>query len=413
MAARGKKIKDLPSKRVIVSAATNSIKVLAEKIHAVTGRVAHEEQIKQPVFSTGCLPLNWAIGRIDPVHGNAGIPKHSCVETYGPPGVGKSTLLAQHMAQIHKADETAWCAVLYSEEPWLDVVWQAGVDPDRIIVIDSWHQKKNLDAKYSFAEQRLTDLVTSSEDPHVYLIGIDSVKAVISSSQVYEKGDLKKKALRGFDKADPVARRAQLMEKFFNDIKTVDTDATIFMTNQASEIIDDPTKPPEMGARVRRKTPAGRRKEFEALLRIELASKPLEEGEDRHELYNFKPGRGLEIHAKVWKNRYSPLQGYRHVQSDYYFELAAFDCASDILAAGVYVGVIKRKGNYFEFPTSKKHKVLGKDKAAALLYSHPALMYKLDVEIAKRHRKLFSLGKEKSERLKAAYSLFKTVSEDL
>lgn len=415
--AKKTKISNLPPAHKVVDSRDKEFRKLLQEVRGTSGREATQIQMSVPVYSTGCLPVDWGIGRRDPVYGNGGIPRHSCIEAYGSTGVGKSTLMVQHFAQIHARDPEAWVAIYFSEEPWLDVVWAAGLDPDRTIIIEAWNAKKDLDAKYKFAEQRFEDLITALEHPLVAAGGIDSVKAAISVSQVYEKGDLKKRALRGFEKSDPVARRAQLMEKFFNDYKTIDSDATIFMTNQASEIIEDPTKPPEFGAKVRRKTPAGRRKEFEAFLRVELSSKPLEpEGDNaKHDLFNFRPAYGLDVHFKIWKNRYSPLQGYRQVQSDFLFDICRFDSAADVLKCGVRVGIIKRRGNYYDFPVrgkdGEKVCVLGKANAEAFLYQNPKLLWKLNCEIAKRHRDLFSLNSEKSEKLKAAYALFKPYRE--
>ena len=174
-----------------------------------SGREGLDFRKKERVYPTGCTLLNMAFGVVDPITKQPGIPAATVVEAFGPNASLKTALWESLAANIHKMDKQAKVLAILSEEPEYERFESVGIDLDRIFCW-TYYNLNNPDLMVS-AEEGL-DLVNTlvSEDTDYKLVVVDSIKGLISTGQTFDK----KGALKGLEEGDPVAARANLINRF-------------------------------------------------------------------------------------------------------------------------------------------------------------------------------------------------------
>ena len=391
---------------------------LQKQIQGQTGQTLARIQRAKAVYSTGCLGLDAAIGRIDPIFKNGGIPERSIVEIFGVNGAYKSGTLEHLIRSVQQRGKTA--VIVYSEEPDFDRMERIGVNigmPKEVkrgkhkrtigglMVINAYQRTANQEERLLLAERALRDAIRASKHEWVGLVGVDSLKGLTSAGQIYDKGNMSAAKERGFDQSE-TAPRARMMEKFFDRLKVHCKCAIIVIVNQLNESI---TKDYTIGIDDRPKTSGGRRKEFEALIRIKIDSRDIEEKQE-HEIFPFKPQIGLQVVYWLCKNKYSQFTGRRKVEADFMFTTQKFNRAKEILRYAAYLGMIERKGNFYTFPDG--HKANGEPRAIKYLKNSSCreMRKELEVEIIQRSNELFS-NKKGSSKQKAKSVLAKEFEE--
>lgn len=124
----------------------------------------------EAVTSTGILSLDYALGI-------GGWPEGSIIEVYGPPDIGKSSIIGFNaIVEAQKVGKT--CAVI-ALEPGFDPKWaeKHGVDLDNLLILWPDDGKKAFDMLY--------DMVM---DEDISLVVFDSIGALLRETEAGEKG---------------------------------------------------------------------------------------------------------------------------------------------------------------------------------------------------------------------------------
>lgn len=359
-------------------------KAMQKELGFTTGAEEYEADLNAKIYSTGCLGLDCLLGR-------GGMAERTVIELFGDPGAGKSITL-MHMIKAHQ-EAGKLAAVVYSEQNFMKFAKDIGVDIDRLMIFNAFDPKRNKKDNGILAEDALRDAARACLNPRVGFLGIDSVKGLVSATQVYEKGDMRRKKERSFS-ASETAPRANLMEKFFNRLKSRDN-ASIVMLNHSSTPINMGMFAPSMRSNA---TSGGGRKEFEAIYRIHVANSALE-GEGEHKLFGYKDSPGLKIRYRLVKSRWGGRG--RKISAEYRYATNSFDLSAEVLKYGVYLGLIQKAGNYYYFD-EKKSKFAGSTaKAHAFLDEHPDYVQFLKQEILLRSEELLSVKADEKSRGKS------------
>jgi recombination protein RecA len=120
--------------------------------------------------STGILSLDYALG-------TRGWPEGTVIEVFGPPDIGKSSIIGFNA--IVEAQKKGKVCGIVALEPGFDPSWaeKNGVDLDKVLIL--WPD----DGQQAF--DMLFDMVTS---PDISLIIFDSIGAVLRPSEAGDKG---------------------------------------------------------------------------------------------------------------------------------------------------------------------------------------------------------------------------------
>jgi recombination protein RecA len=132
------------------------------------------EDPKQKIFKSSSPSLNWALG--------GGIAAGKVFTVYGPESAGKSLVGYDFIAQLHKADPTAW-AFLYDAEynfnkPYVE---RMGVDTKRLLVAQTNKPSEIFDHFYDVIWPMM------QEGFPLKMVMIDSIKSIRGSKETATK----------------------------------------------------------------------------------------------------------------------------------------------------------------------------------------------------------------------------------
>ena len=381
---------------------------IAKKIKGRTAGEMYEEQVGLPVYSTGCIPLDLGIGRVDPKYGNGGVVGRTIAEIMGEPGVGKSLLSMCLIRSVQQRGKVA--ILLMTEEPDWNAYKMMGIDIDSLVVINAY-LNDDVETADLMAETKMGEFLDGVSDPAVGIGIIDSIKSMSSALQLFESGDAKAGTERDLNSRE-VAPIAQLMDRFFHRWTKYRNDEVILvMINHMTTplLIGRFANVHQPGEENRPRSSGGRRKEFESTLRLVVASGSLklkmphpELGQVNQPLQNYRMEYGRRIHIKIVKNRKAHRSGQRRVASNFLWETQSFDHAEDLACLLPAAGIVKREGN--EFVYSKKNRWATKKKFVNALNANPKLVETFTKKLMLCSEDIFSY-KSGGEKLKAKFRL--------
>jgi recombination protein RecA len=293
-----------------------------------------KKKLDVPSISTGCLPLDIALGI-------GGIPKGRIIEIYGPEASGKTTL-ALHI--IAEAQEDGGVAAFVDAEHGLDPkrAETIGVDLDELLI-----------SQPDTGEQALEIVEKLVRSGGVDLVVVDSVAALVPKSEI--EGDM------GDAQVGVQARlMSQALRKLTGAVSKTKT--AVLFTNQIRHKIGVFFGNPET-------TSGGMALKFYSSVRIDVRRRKA-----------IKDDNGVVIgsnhRAKIVKNKVAPP-----------FKEAEFQIMNDVgipemgslLSAGLQYGVIDQSGAYYKYQDETLGQ--GKDATQKFLKENPKIAKKIRKQI--------------------------------
>jgi len=267
------------------------------------------------VISTGCLPLDIALGV-------GGLPRGRIIEIYGPESSGKTTVCLSTIAQAQKH---GGIAAFIDAEHALDPLWaeKIGVKLDELLI-----------SQPDTGEQALEITESLVRSGGIDVLVIDSVAALVPRAEIEgEMGDA------------TIGLQARLMSQALRKLTAVisKSKTVVIFTNQLRQKIGIMFGNPET-------TTGGLALKFYSSVRMDV-----------RKIETIKDGDiaiGSRHRVKVVKNKVSTP-----------FRLAEFDVFSDgisreggILDVGVEMDIIAKSGSFFRY----NDKMIGQGKAAVI-----------------------------------------------
>ncbi|OGH03063.1 MAG: recombinase RecA [Candidatus Levybacteria bacterium RIFCSPHIGHO2_01_FULL_37_17] len=310
------------------------------------------QKLDVSVISTGCLPLDLALGV-------GGVPRGRIIEIYGPEASGKTTVCLSIIAQAQKHGGVA---AFIDAEHALDPLWaeRIGVKLDDLLI-----------SQPDTGEQALEIAESLIRSGGVDVLVIDSVAALVPRAEIEgEMGD----AVMGL--------QARLMSQALRKLTAVisKSKTVVIFTNQLRQKIGIMFGNPET-------TTGGLALKFYSSVRIDVRKiETLKEGDKVY---------GSRHRAKIVKNKVSSP-----------FRIAEFDVMGDsgisreggIMDVGVEMEVIGKSGAFFRYGET----MIGQGKQAAVMYlkEKPEMARKIVDEImakSKRTPGRVEVGKEEEK----------------
>ena len=304
------------------------------------------------VISTGCLPLDLALGV-------GGVPRGRIVEVYGPEASGKTTICLSIIAQAQKHGGVA---AFIDAEHALDPLWaeRIGVKLDDLLI-----------SQPDTGEQALEIAESLIRSGGVDVLVIDSVAALVPRAEIEgEMGD----AVMGL--------QARLMSQALRKLTAVisKSKTVVIFTNQLRQKIGVMFGNPET-------TTGGLALKFYSSVRLDV--RKIETLKDGDKVF------GSRHRVKIVKNKVSSP-----------FRIAEFDVLADtgisreggIMDVGVDMGIINKSGAFYRHGES----MLGQGKQAATIYlkENQDIAKKIVEEIINKSKKTpapVELGVEEKE----------------
>jgi recombination protein RecA len=291
------------------------------------------EKIKVDVISTGCLPLDIAIGV-------GGVPRGRVVEIFGPESSGKTTI-ALHI--IAEAQKNGGIAAFIDAEHALDPTYAAalGVDLHRLYVAQPDNGEQALDIAEELIKSASIDVIV-----------VDSVAALTPKAEIDgEMGD------------SHIGLQARLMSQALRKMTAVinKTNTCIIFINQLREKVGVMFGNPET-------TPGGKALKFYASVRLDVRKiDSLKDGSDMT---------GNRTRVKVVKNKLAAP--FKQAEFDMVFGhgISAMGCLLDL---GIEKGLIQKSGSWFAYKDEKIGQ--GREKAIDFLTNNPEIAAELDKKI--------------------------------
>jgi len=292
-----------------------------------------KERIKVDVISTGCLPLDLAIGV-------GGVPRGRVVEIFGPESSGKTTIALHIIAQAQK---NGGIAAFIDAEHALDPTYAAnlGVDLHSLYV----SQPDNGEQALDIAEE----LIKSAS---IDVIVVDSVAALTPKAEIDgEMGD------------SHIGLQARLMSQALRKMTAFisKTNTCIIFINQLREKVGVMFGSPET-------TPGGKALKFYASIRLDV-----------RKIDSIKDGTdftGNRTRVKVVKNKLAAPFKQAEFDMIYGQGISALGC---ILDMSVDKGFILKSGSWFAYKEEKIGQ--GREKAIDYLRNNPETAAELDKRI--------------------------------
>ncbi len=296
------------------------------------------ERFDISVISTGCLPLDIALGV-------GGVPRGRIIEIYGPEASGKTTICLSIIAQAQKHGGVA---AFIDAEHALDPIWaeRIGVKLDELLI-----------SQPDTGEQALEITESLIRSGGVDVLVIDSVAALVPRAEIEgEMGDAM------------VGLQARLMSQALRKLTGVisKSKTVCIFTNQLRQKIGVMYGNPET-------TTGGLALKFYASQRMDV-----------RKIETIKDGDkaiGSRHRVKVVKNKVSAP-----------FRIAEFDVTAHgisreggIIDVGVEMGILSKSGAFYRYGET----MLGQGKAATEEYlrEHPDMSKKVVVEIMEKNKK--------------------------
>ena len=303
------------------TAKLQSIRMAMDQIEKQYGRGAimrfgeAAQELDISVVSTGCLPLDIALGV-------GGLPRGRIVEIYGPEASGKTTVCLSTIAQAQKH---GGIAAFIDAEHALDPLWaeRIGVKLDDLLI-----------SQPDTGEQALEIVESLVRSGAVDVLVIDSVAALVPRAEIEgEMGDA------------VVGLQARLMSQALRKLTGVisKSKTVVIFTNQLRQKIGVMFGNPET-------TTGGLALKFYASVRMDV--RKIETLKDSDKVI------GSRHRVKVVKNKVSTP-----------FRIAEFDVFGDgisreggIVDVGVELGIITKSGAFYRYGDD----MLGQGKAATM-----------------------------------------------
>ncbi|PIR79945.1 MAG: recombinase RecA [Candidatus Levybacteria bacterium CG10_big_fil_rev_8_21_14_0_10_35_13] len=331
--------KSIPNGPAQGSPKLEAVKLAMEQIEKQYGRGSImrfgdvSEKLDISVISTGCLPLDLALGV-------GGVPRGRVIEIYGPEASGKTTVCLSIIAQAQKH---GGIAAFIDAEHALDPLWaeRIGVKLDDLLI-----------SQPDTGEQALEIAESLIRSGGVDVLVIDSVAALVPRAEIEgEMGD----AVMGL--------QARLMSQALRKLTAVisKSKTVVIFTNQLRQKIGVMFGNPET-------TTGGLALKFYASVRMDI--RKIESLKDGDKVI------GSRHRAKIVKNKVSSP-----------FRIAEFDVFGDtgisreggIMDVGVEMGIIGKSGAFYRYGEI----MLGQGKQAAIefLREKPDMAKKIVEEI--------------------------------
>ena len=307
-----------------------------------------DETIEQiDVIPSGSIGLNYALGV-------GGYPRGRIIEIYGPESSGKTTLALHAIAE---AQRQGGIAALIDAEHAFDRFYaeKLGVDVDNLLV----SQPDNGEQALEITEQ----LIRSAA---IDIVVVDSVAALTPKSEI--EGDMGERN---------VGMQARLMSQAMRKLTgaIARTNTVCIFINQLREKIGVMFGPSET-------TTGGNALKFYASVRLDIrGGQALKDGDDVL---------GKHTKVKVVKNKVAPP--FRRCEFDIMFG-EGVSRASEIIALGVELDIIKKSGAWFSYNGQKLAQ--GRDAAKQVIVDNPELADEIEAKIMEglRNRPVGKKGK--------------------
>ena len=342
--AKASNPKTMPNGQANNSEKLNAVNLAMEQIEKQYGRgsIMRFGEIGQKldisVISTGCLPLDLALGV-------GGVPRGRIIEIFGPEASGKTTVCLSIIAQAQKHGGVV---AFIDAEHALDPLWaeRIGVKLDDLLI-----------SQPDTGEQALEIAESLIRSGGVDVLIIDSVAALVPRAEI--EGDMGDSMM---------GLQARLMSQALRKLTGVisKSKTVVIFTNQLRQKIGVMFGNPET-------TTGGLALKFYSSVRIDI--RKIESLKDGDKVI------GSRHRAKIVKNKVSSP-----------FRIAEFDVFGDtgisreggIMDVGVEMGILQKSGAFFRYGEL----MLGQGKQAAieLLREKPDLAKKIVDEIMKKSK---------------------------
>lgn len=339
MAKNTSPAKTMPNGQAKDSEKLQAINVAMEQIEKQYGRgsIMRFGEIGQKldisVISTGCLPLDLALGV-------GGVPRGRIIEIYGPEASGKTTVC---LSIISQAQKHGGIAAFIDAEHALDPLWaeRIGVKLDELLI-----------SQPDTGEQALEIAESLIRSGGVDVLVIDSVAALVPRAEI--EGDMGDSVM---------GLQARLMSQALRKLTAVisKSKTVVIFTNQLRQKIGIMFGNPET-------TTGGLALKFYSSVRIDI--RKIESLKDGDRVI------GSRHRAKIVKNKVSSP-----------FRIAEFDVTGEtgisreggIMDVGVEMGIINKSGAFYRYEEAMLGQ--GKQAAAEFLREKPDVAKKIVEEI--------------------------------
>lgn len=286
-----------------------------------TGASSGRFEQRLEVIPTGILALDYALGI-------GGWPMRHIVEVFGPPDIGKSSIIAFNaMREAQALDMTCGIVAL---EPGFDPDWaeKNGLDLDRLIITWPDNGQEAFEQAYDFVI-----------DPDIDFILFDSIGALLRPSEAEDDG----KPSQGGQSALITWGVKRLL------MPTWKRNKCVMLINQVRD---------DMNARFHQfDSPGGHALKHSCAIRVELkkGGQPFKAKIDGEDVVIGQP-----INAVVLRNKLSEGTKKRALFDHYAMDVDdqpfGVDRGADVCSVGIRLGVIKKGGSWYHhslFPGGK------------------------------------------------------------
>ncbi len=315
--------------------------------------------------------------------------------------VHNTAIADNFIKNIHLLDPTAKVALLCFED-WsperMKCMAAQGLDLDRLYLLDYTNEA------LQDADTGLNTLLALAKSGEVVAVIIDSVGASAVSKEVYDKsGDLV-----GVDTNLAMCARANTYTKFANQWQTLNplTRPVLIYINHYKDKVgqDDASmmqlKANQIGEDLNLPTPGGWGFKYNLNMRLKIDARkwpPPKASDEKHELYNYREQKGLEVFIKAPRNRFFPGFKEAHAILDFTNpHEVRFDIESEVISLCSMLDVegIQETGNgRVKFPKMGEISYWKKD-VVKWLKENPEYRWELIRKLAPLAQKAFKIGKE-------------------
>ena len=286
------------------------------------------------VISTGCLPLDIALGI-------GGLPRGRIVEIYGPESSGKTTISLHVIAQAQKNGGTV---AFIDAEHALDPIYakRLGIDISRLYISQPDNGEQALEITEELVRSGAMDVIV-----------IDSVAAL--TPKVENDGEMGD---------SHVGAQARLMSQALRKLTGVcsKTKTCIIFINQLREKVGVMFGNPEV-------TTGGKALKFYASVRLDVRKgEPVKSGSEVI---------GCRTKVKVVKNKMAPP--FRTAEFEMIFG-KGISRPGTLLDMAVEYGIIEKSGSWYTY-NDERIGERGRDNVVAYLDSQPALCDEIEAKI--------------------------------
>jgi len=296
-------------------------------------RLGEATHLKVEAIPTGSLALDLALGV-------GGVPRGRVTEIYGPEASGKTTI-CQHI--VAEAQKMGGLTAFIDMEHALDPVYAArcGVDVENLYIAQPDTGEQALEIAEALVRSGAMDVVV-----------VDSVAALVPRAEI--EGDM------GDAHMGLQARlMSQALRKLSGAIKQSNT-AMVF-TNQLRMKIGVMFGNPET-------TSGGRALKFYASVRLDV--RRIQSIKDKGEVV------GSRTRVRVTKNKVAPP--FRQAEFDIMYN-EGISRVGDILDIGVEMGVIDKRGSFYNYGDQRLAQ--GRENAKAFLAENPETAHEIETKI--------------------------------